>query len=138
VQPRSIGCRLIAIVLAASQSSACVVHMWGRPEGLTPQQYVAEAKPSQVRFWLVGSTDTIPIVVPHPAVQGDSLVFGTSSSGRVAWSQIRDLEVRRVNAAQTLWMNGLVIGVFIAAFAYFGHEAFSSADPVADRECFGC
>lgn len=142
MRTRSLPVRLVAAALAASQSTACVMHTWAAPSGLSPQQYVSEARPSKARFRVVGSPDTIPIEVTHPAVRGDSLTFDSSPWDKshkncYAWSEIRDFEARRVDTGRTLLLNGVAVA-FVVGIAVVASHSISTGLEGFSFGCIGC
>jgi hypothetical protein len=96
--------RLVVVLLLLT--GACT--SW-HVETMPPAELVAERKPEQVRIRLV---DRQRFVLRMPTIRGDSLVGGQDGGARsVAFAEIDEIAVRRVDALKTTGAVVLVAGV---------------------------
>lgn len=116
--------RILASVMLGLQAGACM--SW-KTQPVSPDQVVAR-NPDQVRVTLASGSR---IVVTHPTIVGDSLIGAPAGSDStpsaerlaVALSDVRSVEVQRVNAGKTALLIGgvgLTALVVIAAATWDG------------------
>lgn len=109
--PRLGACRgLVALVLLASGAAACT--RW-EVQRLSPQQVVAEMKPTRMR---VTRSDSTRLLVVQPQVVGDSLL-GTVPRGAYSMplSDVAGVAVRKGDAGGTIMLLVVIGAAGVAA-----------------------